>query len=685
MNLKYIFIASIGLCVGNIGAAQTAEAFVPEMHESLEQGIDVNSPIYDQGKTLLHRALELEAFSAAKLLINSYAAGVNAEDDNGTTPLIQACLSFKHTLKSKYIQDIYVLFQRARSKYFQRLFAENFREKELAKFNGLLEVIDLLIEKGANVNHKSHDASAPDGIGFTPLVAALKRQNGSLMLHLISKGASLDLPEMNEQSLIYFYPIFFIAEANSKGIIPDIAQGNIPHDHIVSHYGIFKDWTGETTHLVKHEQDPEKSFKSNMSPILLKSQSMMERATVDTCESSGKIKNKFYLGSQQDTHIRMLVDFGFQKLLTQGSFNPSNDVVCAIGFVPTKRVDFREFLAQELKYRINNTIALDDGSEETRNKIEITINKILQKTGYQQIVHLAFDAQLLLSLQKIIRDKSALQEYVNYPSKTGLTLLYLATKNGNETLVNLLLSLGVEYREVKMGITTAYEYAFKRAAKDKVYKNILFAFNEEQIKRFGYASGNCALEEAFEQALSENDLDKIQDLLQNGYKPSPTNLDTVNKMIVSCEAIEKMAHAMVKKLKKKTADAVDQKYNTLDIKKVFTDEEIAYANLALFKAIEEHNMQDLESAIQAGASIDAKNKENNSALWEAVNNYFSEGAIFLIDLGASLTYKNNNELSVFELVFEQSTAAETIKSMKTLLAKTVNCNAASAAAAPMTP
>ena len=154
----------------------------------IEKGTDINA-VDNFGKTALHLGLEKSHYPIAKILIEN-GADLNVKDKDGQTPLFWA-------VQNGYLEIIHLLIEKgadpnmgvswpikgkSEDKYgniYDYTTSFNSTVLHSASTKGYTEIVQLLIEKGADVNSKDMDGKTAlfraSEKGFTEIVQLLEK------------------------------------------------------------------------------------------------------------------------------------------------------------------------------------------------------------------------------------------------------------------------------------------------------------------------------------------------------------------------------------------------------------------------------------------------------------------------------------------------------------------------------
>ncbi|XP_062711314.1 uncharacterized protein LOC134289471 [Aedes albopictus] len=151
----------------------------------------------DDGQTLYNFAEESGNMEIVQMLIDDYAADVNAQDNDGNTPLLLAAKIYKWEMVKMLIDKD--------SKYSADYKIANNAGQTLIHFaaeSGNMEIVQMLIDDYAA------DVNAQDNDGNTPLLLAVKRYKWEMVKMLIDKdfkySADYKIANNAGQTLIHF-------------------------------------------------------------------------------------------------------------------------------------------------------------------------------------------------------------------------------------------------------------------------------------------------------------------------------------------------------------------------------------------------------------------------------------------------------------------------------------------------
>lgn len=153
-----------------------------------EYGADVNVTD-DKGQSLLHRACADTDFDWIKLLVKA-GADVSATNNNGNTPL--------HLLLSEglVVEPTSRVFGNVSMKI-QKPLLPPLKKQALIK-----EMIDLLLENGAELDAFNHDLRTPFFLGFIA-----SGENTAILEHLLSLGAMIDVQDKHNNTCLHLIAV----------------------------------------------------------------------------------------------------------------------------------------------------------------------------------------------------------------------------------------------------------------------------------------------------------------------------------------------------------------------------------------------------------------------------------------------------------------------------------------------
>ncbi len=144
-----------------------------QIERHIHWGADINQPDVD-GRMPLHVAAEKGRVVVVKLLLQN-GARIDARNSSGHPPLYAAVMAGR-TQVAQYLIKLNAPFDA------DYLLSEAVRNQVQDR-----DVIDLLLDNGANIDHISSEH------GDTPLMLAIREQNRVLTKLLISRGADVNL------------------------------------------------------------------------------------------------------------------------------------------------------------------------------------------------------------------------------------------------------------------------------------------------------------------------------------------------------------------------------------------------------------------------------------------------------------------------------------------------------------
>lgn len=158
---------------------------VDVVHAYIEQGGDIEARDYN-GRTGLQRALWDESWEVATALVDA-GADLSPVDDSGLTVLHMALAALRRPGA-----PVDLIRRLITPQNFDAETESGFTPLCQAARDGRLNVIHLLLEVGANPNHKKPD-------GWTPLMLAICNQHFNVARELMRLGAKLELPPEEEE------------------------------------------------------------------------------------------------------------------------------------------------------------------------------------------------------------------------------------------------------------------------------------------------------------------------------------------------------------------------------------------------------------------------------------------------------------------------------------------------------
>jgi len=187
-----------------------AGSCVPAVQTLLELGADVSIPLSDSGRTAVHSAVESGNIAILKALlegIRDQTEVLDIADSNGMTALNMASYC-GYTEMVKELLDAGASIDKGTTD-------DNTTSLCLACQEGKLDTIKLLIERGANVNHKTD-------LGSTPLhsaAACIAPSRVEVLEYMLSKGALPDVQDTKGNT-----PSHFAAFRGNGDFIPILLE-----------------------------------------------------------------------------------------------------------------------------------------------------------------------------------------------------------------------------------------------------------------------------------------------------------------------------------------------------------------------------------------------------------------------------------------------------------------------------
>mmetsp|Transcript_10021 Transcript_10021/g.13110 ORF Transcript_10021/g.13110 Transcript_10021/m.13110 type:complete len:808 (+) Transcript_10021:69-2492(+) len=186
----------------------------------VKYGADVNVPS-TRGSTPLHVAAEYAELECVKCLINEGGAKVNIANDDGFTALMKCCGIFgAQPSIERRSSVVKFLLEKAGADVNAK--EKNMRTSlHLAAAYGYVEIIEVLLEHGANIDDQ-------DSAGFSPLCDAASRGKKNALRLLLSEGADPTIRGWNGNTFLHLASangndpnlIGFILEKINREILP---------------------------------------------------------------------------------------------------------------------------------------------------------------------------------------------------------------------------------------------------------------------------------------------------------------------------------------------------------------------------------------------------------------------------------------------------------------------------------
>jgi ankyrin repeat protein len=150
-------------------------------------GADIN--VFSATESALLLATKMAHLDVMCLLLD-YGADINGTNTGLDTPLQRAIL--KHNL-----QTVKYFIERGADVNLLTCDGHKNSTIEVAILTNKLEIIDCLIEPGANLNARDRDL-------LTPLYFAVVNNKTASALHLVEKGADLNIPDSERETIFYY-------------------------------------------------------------------------------------------------------------------------------------------------------------------------------------------------------------------------------------------------------------------------------------------------------------------------------------------------------------------------------------------------------------------------------------------------------------------------------------------------
>lgn len=167
-------VSSIALGDGTPLHNAAKDGDLQEIKSLIEQGSDLKAKD-DDGQTPLHVAIRCGRFDVAKYLCGK-GSDIDAADSTGRTPLMRAA-------EAGVMQMVMQPFSNSATSTFK-------------PYEGQLEMVKFLVEKGAKVDTANRD-------GATPLIAACDNGIFDIAEFLISKKANVNAKTTSGQSVLF--------------------------------------------------------------------------------------------------------------------------------------------------------------------------------------------------------------------------------------------------------------------------------------------------------------------------------------------------------------------------------------------------------------------------------------------------------------------------------------------------
>ncbi len=188
-----------------------------QIKEEIKTNPDFLSKNIQEGNTILHFALDSKRFELVRFLIDK-GADINRKATGNITPLMYPCLYGDKALFDYFISKGALIGD--------TLATEN-PILNFAVLGGNVEIADLLIKKGFNVNSFSVS-------GWTPLCRAVWAQKPEMVEFLLNHGADINL----KITSFYQSSALFLAVVKKNYQITEILLNHNPDMNITTYYGI---------------------------------------------------------------------------------------------------------------------------------------------------------------------------------------------------------------------------------------------------------------------------------------------------------------------------------------------------------------------------------------------------------------------------------------------------------------
>lgn len=357
----------------------------------------------------IHEAVNDNDIKRMKKLLKEYPSMLNARDDEGMTALNIAAFNGNTEIVNE-------LLERGADLSIGDI--DGSQPIHCAAINGSIEVVELLRRKGASINDK-------DDNGATPLSFATGRRHTDLIRYLIESGADLNIRDIDDMTVLFLASTLEIAEL----LVENGANINVRSRSGVTplHSAVWRGWTDVVQFLLEKGADPNKQNDAGLTPLFW--------ANGDNCFQIAQllIANGAQVDIQSETKstpLHMIAGFGSvettELLLAHGAdINAMND----FGWTPLSNAAFCNVeITQYL---------LSRGADVNPHKIEQK-EACTCHVGYQTPLHCAVRRDSLNTV-KLLIDKGAV---INVTDDDMMTPLHIAVRNGNSEITEYLLSEG---------------------------------------------------------------------------------------------------------------------------------------------------------------------------------------------------------------------------------------------------
>jgi ankyrin repeat protein/L-ascorbate metabolism protein UlaG (beta-lactamase superfamily) len=364
------------------------------------------------GTTLLdaseiHEAANDNDIKRIKTLLKEDPSLLNARDDEGMTALNIAAFNGNTEIVNE-------LLERGADLSIGDI--DGSQPIHCAAINGSIEVVELLRKKGASINDK-------DDNGATPLSFATGRRHIDLLRYLIENGADLNARDIDGMTALFLASTQEIAEL----LVGNGANINIQSRSRITplHSAVWRGWTEVVRFLLKKGADPNKQNDAGLAPL--------HWANGDNCIQIARllIENGARVDIQSHnntTPLHMIAGFGSvetaELLLAYGAdINAIND----FGWTPLSNAAFCN--TEITRYLISQ--GADVNPHKTEQKKASACH-----AGYQTPLHCAVRRDSLNTVKLLIENGAV----INATDGDMLTPLHIAVRNGNSEMTEYLIS-----------------------------------------------------------------------------------------------------------------------------------------------------------------------------------------------------------------------------------------------------